>query len=79
LRFGRCIALPKTRSQWRNLHLQGRADYRNSATRPLGIDSQRDELRTITMSVARLNQGDNAHLRVFEITPPGASNPISRP
>jgi hypothetical protein len=78
-RFGRCIALPKPCSQRRNLHLQVRPDYCNSATRLLWIDSQPEAPGTITMSLALLNQADNAHLRGFEISPAGAPTPISRP
>jgi hypothetical protein len=62
-----------------HLHLQGRADYCNSATRLLGIGSQAEEPSTITMSVALLKQADNAHLRGFKITRAGAPERISPP
>jgi hypothetical protein len=68
--------LLNTRSQWWHLHLQGQADYCNSAKRLLGIGSQPEEPGMI---VAPLKQADNAHLRGFEITPAGAPDRINSP
>jgi len=58
---------------------EGRAHYCNSANCLPGIDSQPEELGTITVGMALLKQPDNAHLRGFRITPAGAPNPVSRP
>jgi hypothetical protein len=71
--------MPKTRSQWRKLHLQGWVDYSNSATRLLAVGSQPEEPSYIAMSVPLLKQVDNAHWRGFKITPAGAPDRISWP